>query len=312
MNSSEKLMNVSSRQLMVFLEICRLQSFARAAELVHLSPSGISMLIKELEQQVGARLFERTTRALSLTDAGKQLQPVAERVVQELRELQSVVQGTQAAARQRLEIAATPTVSASLLPLVLSEFALHQPQVRVNLIDVDVTEVRRRVLDGSADMGLGFFVKPAVGLLRQPLCKFRLMLISPPDLAATPNPANGLLKSRAWHTLTDLPLVSLPLDNPIQAVIEKHLAKIGITARERLCVNLIGTILAMVRAGRGHAVIPSFALDECLRLGLGVSMLRSPVAYMELFLISRRGMYATPVISEFSAVLQRTAANLAV
>lgn len=304
MNSSEKLMNISSRQLAVFLEISRLQSFARAAELVHLSPSGISMLVKELEQQVGARLFERTTRALKLTEAGRQLQPVAERIVQELRDLQAVVQGSEAIARQRLAIAATPTVSASLLPGVLGEFAQSHPQVHVNLADTDVAEVRRRVLDGSADLGLGFFVKPAVGLLRQPLCKFRLMLISPPGSSS------GLLPSKPWSALSRLPLVSLPPDNPIQAVIEKHLAQIGVPARERLFVNLIGTILAMVRSGRGHAVIPSFAIDECLRLGLGVSMLLEPMAHMELFLISRRGLQATPAVAEFTAALKRTAKKM--
>lgn len=81
MNPSEKLMNVSSRQLLAFLEICRLQSFARAAESIPMSPSGVSMLVKDLEGQVGARLFDRTTRAVALTEAGRRLQPVAERIV---------------------------------------------------------------------------------------------------------------------------------------------------------------------------------------------------------------------------------------
>ena len=71
MNSSRKLMNVSSRQLLAFLEICRLQSFAKAAESIPMSPSGVSMLVKELEDQVGARLFDRTTRQVTLTDAAR-------------------------------------------------------------------------------------------------------------------------------------------------------------------------------------------------------------------------------------------------
>ena len=305
MNSSKGLINVSSRQLQAFLEIARLQRFAKAAEQVHLSPSGMSMLVKELEQQIGARLFDRTTRSVTLTDAGRRLQPVAQRIVSELRAISAVIGGTEAAVRSRLDVAATPMVSASLLPGVVSAFAGSHPQVHLNLADVDLSVVRSRVVDGEADIGLGFFVKPAVGLLRQPLCKFRLMRISPPGAGTS-----GLVPSQPWSSLSGLPLVSLPADNPIQALIEKHLARIGRAHEERPRMNLLGTIIGMVRAGRGDAIIPSFALDECLRQGLVVAMLRDPVVHIELHQVSRRGTQPKAAALEFAAALRQAAARL--
>lgn len=305
MNSSKKLMNVSSRQLLAFLQISRLQSFAKAADRVALSPSGMSMLVKELEEQVGARLFERTTRSVTLTDAGRRLQPVAERIVEELRALESVIQGTQAAVRSRLDVAATPMVSASLLPRVVRDFMETHPQVRVQLADVDVASVRARVLGAEADIGLGFFVKPAVGLQRQPLCKFRLMRISPPGAGPT-----GLGPTRPWSSLANLPLVGLPPDNPIQALIDAHLAQIGRAHEERPAMNLIGTLIGMVQAGVGHAVVPTFALDECLRHGLSVSLLVEPAVSLDLFLVSRRGTQPKPAASAFAAALQQAASRL--
>lgn len=306
MNPSNKLMNVSSRQLLAFLEIIRLQSFARAAEQVHLSSSGMSMLVKELEEQVGARLFDRTTRSVTLTDAGRRFQPVAETVVSELRAVRATLTGTEAAVRSRLDVAATPMVSASLLPDVVCAFGQSHPQVQVTLADVDVSVVRRNVLDGEADVGLGFFVKPAVGLVRQPLCKLRLMRISPPGKGP-----GGTRSSQPWGSLSGLPLVSLPVENPIQAVIEKHLARIGRSHEERPRMNLIGTIIAMVRAGHGHAIIPSFAIDECVRQGLEVSMLREPVVHIELFLVTRRGAQPKPAALAFAAAVQQAAVRLA-
>ncbi|HSU20380.1 LysR substrate-binding domain-containing protein (plasmid) [Comamonadaceae bacterium OTU4NAUVB1] len=306
MNSSRKLMNLSARQLHAFLEIGRLKSFARAAEQVHLSPSGMSMLVKELEEQVGARLFDRTTRAVTLTEVGLRLQPVAERIVQDVRGLGDVVEGTQAAVRQRLQIAATPMVAASLLPAVLSDFAAVHPQVRIGITDVDVNQVREDVLAGEADLGLGFFVRPAVGLLRQPLCRFRLMSIRPPGVQG-----GGRRPSQPWHALTGVPLISLPADNPMQVVIEKHLAAAGCPVGERQRVNLIGTVIALVRAGHGHAVIPSFVLDDCLRQGLDVRMLRDPVASVELFLVSRRGRKPGAAAQAFTTALRTAAARLA-
>lgn len=302
MNSSKKLMNVGSRQLLVFLEVCKAQSFAKAAECIPMSPSGVSMLIKELEDQVGARLFDRTTRSVVLTDAAQRLKPAAERIVGELRQLDALIGGMAAAVRTRLDVAATPMVSSSLLPMVLRRFADSHPHVRVHLADVDVGTVRSKVLAEEADIGLGFFVKPAYGLLRQPLCKFQLMCISPPS----PD-ARGLGPSRPWSSLAGMPLVSLPLDNPIQVLIDKHL---GRAQEDRPRMNLIGTLMGMVHAGHGHAIVPSFALEECLRQGLSVAMLIEPAVHLDLYLVSRRGAQVKPVVADFADALRRVAMRL--
>jgi LysR family transcriptional regulator, carnitine catabolism transcriptional activator len=305
MNSSAKPINVNSRQLVAFLEICRLGNFARAAESVHLSPSGLSMLVKDLEGQCDARLFDRNTRSVALTDAGRRLRPAAERIVEELRALGAAMAGTEAAVRARLDIAATPMMSASLLPRVLRAFAEAHPGIRVQLADVDVAAVRSRVLEGQADIGLGFFVKPAVGLLRQPVCKFQLMRISPPAARR-----KGMGPSQPWSSLSALPLLGLPADNPIQAVIEKQLARIGQAHTDRIRANLLGTLVGMVEAGIGHAVIPSFALNECLRRGLGIALLTGPVIHLDLFLVTRRGARLKPAAAEFAAALKQAAARM--
>ena len=307
MNSSGKLINANSRQLLAFLEICRLGSFARAAEIVHLSPSGLSMLVKELEEQVGARLFDRNTRSIALTDAGRRLRPAAERIVEELRVLGASINGSESAVRARLDIAATPMMSASLLPRVLREFAIAHPEIRVQLDDVDVSTVRSRVLEGRADIGFGFFVRPAVGLLREPLCQFRLMRISPP---AARRSGSGIGASLPWSSLASLPLVSLPTDNPIQVLIETHLARMGRSHEERLRANLLGTLLGMVEAGLGHAVMPSFAWNECLRRNLGVALLDEPAVNLDLFLVTRRGTRQKPAALAFAAALQHAASQM--
>lgn len=304
MNYSRKLMNVSSRQLHAFVEICRLQSFVKVAERIHMSPSGLSMLVKELEEQVGARLFDRTTRSLSLTEAGRRLQPVAERIVNELLDVAESIEGAESVQHSQIEVAATPMISASLLPRIIEGFRHSHPTLRIHLSDVDVGTVRTRVLDGDADLGLGFFVKAAVGLLRQPVCRFRLMRIGPARDAAAAR--RGAVRSQPWSELADTALVGLPNDNPIQALIELHLAHIGKAHEDRPQVNLLGTLIGMVEAGIGHAIVPSFALDECLRRGLDVAMLE-PAVYLDLFLVSRRGAAAKPAVADFAAALKQAA-----
>jgi LysR family carnitine catabolism transcriptional activator len=307
MKSSEKLMHVSSRQLLAFLEVVRLRSISKAAEQMPMSQSGMSMLIKDLEDQIGARLFDRNPRSVTLTDSGRELLPVAQRIVQELRDLSSTIEGTEAATQSRLTVAATPMVTMSLLPDIVRGFTDSHPQVSIAIADVDVNTVRQRVLDGEADIGLGFFVKPAAGLLRQPLCRFRLMCVSPPTSARSPR-----LSQRAWSSLRDLPLIGLPPDNPIQTLVESHLARVGGGGGQRQEMNFIGTLIAMARAGLGHAIIPSFAIEECKRHGLQISMLTSPVVYLDLYLVSRRGTRPKSTAVDFAARVKAGAARLAV
>lgn len=290
---------------MAFLEITRHQNFAKAAHSVHLSPSGVSMLVKELERQVGAQLFERTTRSVALTEAGLRLVPVAERILEELHGLGEAVRGTEEALRSRLDIAATPIVAASLLPQVLGEFSRDHPGVRMRLADLPVGAVHDAVIQGEADLGLGFFVKAATSLLREPLCRFRLVCISPPGVGSASQRGR-----RTWRSLADVNLLSLPADNPIQAVIESHLPRRLARTGERMTMNFLGSLIAMVEAGMGHAVVPSIVMAECLRHGLTVELLEEPAVHLELFVVTRRGAAVKAQAQTFESVLRAAAQRL--
>ena len=298
-------MNVNTRQLRAFLQIARLQSFTKAAEQVHLSQAGLSMMVKELEEQLGGRLFDRTTRSVALTEAGRRFQPVAARVLGDL----EAVGATLGEARERavgtLRIAATPLVSASLLPAVFRRFAVSHPDVAMQLVDAELGEVRRRVLDGESDVGLGFFFKPAAGVVRTPLFRFRLMRVSPPDGQRV-----GLEASVAWSTLAHARLIGLPPGNPIQALIESHLAAIGRAHEDRPAVNFFGTLIGMVEAGLGTAVMPSFALADCLRHKVRVAMLTKPACAIDLYCATRRGAAIKPMATDFAAALRREIPSL--
>lgn len=299
------MINWNARQLQAFLEVCRLQSFSKAAESIPMSQSGISMSIKELEEQLGAKLFERTTRAVVLTASGKRLQHAATRVLAELGAVEEAIAGTQEFLNSRLVVAATPMISANLMPGVIRSFQQSHPGVHVQLHDIEVDSVRRAVLEGDAHVGLGFFFKPAVGMRRTPLCKFGLMRVSPQGKGAS-----GLQAPQPWSSLKGLPLIGLPHHNPIQSLIETHLAAIDRAHEVRPAMHLIGTIIAMVEAGLGHAVLPSFAMPECLRHCVAVSMLSDPEVHIDLVLASRKGVTLPPVATELADELRAAAHSL--
>ena len=119
-------MNLSTRQMRAFLHVARLGNFTRAAEQAHITQAGLSILIREMEKQLACRLFDRTTRVVTLTPAGRRLLPVVERLLTDLDDVAAQLGAEGDAARQTLRIAATPLVSSHLLPAgVPTPFALR-------------------------------------------------------------------------------------------------------------------------------------------------------------------------------------------
>src|SRR6476660_4928023 len=115
-------MNVSTRQLQAFLAIARLGNFTRAAEALFVTQAGLSLMLKDFEAQVGARLFDRTTRSVRLTPAGESLLPTVRRMMADWESATSSVGRLAAEAEQRISLAATPVIASSVLPPWLQLF----------------------------------------------------------------------------------------------------------------------------------------------------------------------------------------------
>jgi DNA-binding transcriptional LysR family regulator len=293
-------MNLSMRQMRAFLHVARIGNFTRAAEQAHMTQAGLSTLVREMERQLGTRLFDRTTRMVVLTAAGRRLLPVAERVLGELDEVTARLGAEGDEARQTLRIAATPLVSSHLLPQVFAGFRDSHPRIRLKLFDADLRGVEALVAQGEADMGLGFFFKAAPGLERTPVGRFQLMRVAPG--AAGQAAAVG---SAPWSSLRGAPLLGLPPDNPIQKLIDRHLAAIGQADPERPAFNFFGTLISMVEAGFGSAVMPTFALAACRRHRVDTALLVKPKVALDFYRVTRRGVQETEALQAFCRTLEK-------
>lgn len=299
-------MNLSTRQLRAFLQVARVGNFTRAAEQAHITQAGLSILIREMEKQLGCRLFDRTTRVVSLTPAGRRLLPVVERMVTDLDDVAAELGAEGDAARQTLRIAATPLVSSNLLPQVFASFREAHPQVSLRLFDAGLRDVEAMVTAGEADVGLGFFFKAAPGLAREPVGRFHLMRVAPMDEAGEP----GAVGSAPWSALRGAELVGLPPGNPIQKVIDQHLAAIGRADAQRTVFNFFGTLISMVEAGFGTAVMPTFALAACRRHRVRTDVLTKPKVGLDFYRITKRGAYETEAMQAFVATLEKALPEL--
>lgn len=290
-------MDFTSRQLRAFLLVAQHHSFARAAEALFLTPSGLSLLVRELEKQLGFRLFDRTTRHVALTSDGSTLLPVARRNLEELDAAMGRIGETSREASQTISVGAPPLVAANILPKGVKEFHTHRPDLRINVFDADLTRILQEVEAGKLDMGLGIFHN-VPGIRRTPLFRFSLMVIRP----ETEFTSRRL--SMTWSALKGESLITLRSASPLQQLIDKHLAQAGIVGQAEMVLNALDTQIAMVEAGAGVAVIPSFGLPACRNRRIVMSRLTHPIVTGDFHQITNRGKKSPIGAVDFGAFMQ--------
>ena len=290
-------MEVSTRQLRAFRLVAQHRNFTRAAEALFITPSGLSVLIRELESRVGFRLFDRTTRHVELTTHGMELLAVIQRSLEELDTGIANIGRSAKRDSQSISLGVTPLVAANILPPAIREFRKQRPNLRIQLFDADLPTLMKMVETGKLDMSIGIF-KGMVGVRREPFFRFSLMVARATSDGMPPR------ATTSWSALDGETLISLSPGHPHQQLIDKHLAKAGVRVQIGSVVNLLDTQIALVEAEEGIAIIPSFGLPACRNRKVVTSRLVNPVASFEFHLISNRGKELPPGADEFVAFLK--------
>ncbi|MFD7733522.1 LysR family transcriptional regulator [Kitasatospora phosalacinea] len=238
------------RQLEYFVAVAEERNFTRAAERVHISQSGVSAQIRQLERELGAELFDRSARAVTLTVAGKaaleharQALTAARAVGQAVGEVTDLVRGS-----LRLGMVAGCT----LTPLFDGLAAFHQahPGVELALLEGDSEQLTEDVRTGALDLALIGRPAPAPDGLDAHV------LLSEPLVAAAP-PGHPLLDG-GTTTLADLlahPLVCMPRGTGLRAVLDRDCAARGLTPRIALEAGAAAAIADLAARGLGVAVL---------------------------------------------------------
>ena len=297
------MIDFTSRQLRAFLLVAQHSSFSRAAGALFVTPSGLSVLIREFENQLGTRLFDRTTRQVALTHAGTELLAVARESLRELDRTMSRIGRSEATVS--LSIGAPPLVAATVLAQAIKDFRVHRPDLRFRLLDTDSATTLQKVESGTLDMGVGVFFKHLPGIRRTLLFRFPLVVIRGSTAQVS------LRGTTSWSALKGEKLISLPASLPYQRFVDKNLAKAGVKYQPSLEVNYLNTQIAMVEAGEGMAIIPSYGLLACRERGIVKSRLVNPVVEVDFLQIRQGGKKLPSIADEFTCFLKNHMASWA-
>jgi DNA-binding transcriptional LysR family regulator len=251
-----------------------------------------------LESQLGFRLFDRTTRHVVLTSHGHELLPIAQRSLAELDGAVSRIGRSATESSRTLSVGASPLIAANVLPQAIKEFRSHRPGLRIQLFDCEPAAIIPMVESGKIDIGLRVRYKPIPGLRRTPLFRFCLMVVR------ADNDPDFRRASTTWSALKGENLISLVPTNEIQQLINKHLAQAGIAIQPDGVIHYIDTLLAMVEAGEGSGIVPSWALAACRNRKVVMSRLINPLVNLDFYQISNRGKQLPSGTEDFTSFLQ--------
>jgi len=298
-------MNITLRQLQAFIAVAIDGNFTRAAQRLHIAQSAISVLVRELEAELKVRLFDRTTRRVELTDAGREFRGSAEKLIADLEYAVRNTHDLVERKRGRLTIAAPPLLAAALLPPVVAGFARDYPGVRVTLLDAGTDQIVARVKSGEADIGVGTFAADDEGLTRTRLARDYLMLFcqATHPLAAIAQPG--------WSALGDAALITLTPDSGIRTLVEQGYQAAGLDMPVAFEVSQISTALALVEAGLGISVLPAYAMAWAPSAAIAARPLAEPRISREVAAIVRSFRSLPPAASEFIQRLQHNARGFA-
>lgn len=297
-------MNITLRQLEAFVAVAQTKNFTRAAQRLHIAQSAISLLVKELESDLGIRLLDRTTRHVELTDPGIEFLGYAEKLIGDLDHAVRHTHELVERKRGRIAVAAPPYLATILLPQVIAEFQQEFPGIQIVLIDARTDQIVARVVAGEADIGVGTFREDADSIARTVLATDDLMAFY-----CTKHPL-AAVKRPNWAQLRDYPAIMLTRESGIRALVEEGNAAAQLTIKPTYEVAQITTALALVEAGLGVSVLPSYALVSCRNRKIAARVLSAPAISRNVEVISCLGRTTPPATSEFVRRLQAHARRL--
>jgi len=273
-----------------FLWVARLKSFKGAAEKLHTTQAAISSRIATLEEELGARLFERDNRSVTLTFRGTELVPLAERMLDLAQQMQGSA-GARADYAGLLRLGVMETVVHTCLPALLSRFSRLYPRVTVELHSDITPYLCDELLKGKLDCVLTSEEIIEGYVENRKLAELPMAWVAAPSMALPPEPL-------AFGAIAHLPLVSFHR----QSVVYKNIMQLaGDRADLRVnCFSSLAAIISLTKTGFGIATLPLATIPQELACGdLRVLDVRPPLQPLPVVASIQSGN-TSPAAEEFS------------
>ncbi|MBV7485424.1 LysR family transcriptional regulator [Bordetella sp. BOR01] len=297
-------MNLSPRQLRIFIYLAESLSFSRTAAQFCVTQPRLSRIVREIEAEIGVRLFDRNTRNVTLTEEGASLTVVASRIAHEfdagITELDEIARRN----TQRIAIAALPTVAAALLPPAVAALRQEMPRARIKVHDVFTDHAIDLLRARKVDLALTGTDIQESDLAYEVLLREPFVLLSSSGFALH-------LDSHVWseEAIGALPLISMPRGTGTRRHSEAAFLRKGLAFRPILELHNLASISRFVQAGCGVALLPLTGARLAWADGLQITALEG-APERAIGLVTRRECDPPPLMRKVMASIRQHAGLL--
>ncbi|MDE5445059.1 LysR family transcriptional regulator [Bradyrhizobium sp. CSA207] len=298
-------MNTTLRQLLAFTGVYRTHSITRAARELGITQSAASLLIQQLEVQLGVKLFDRSTRSVQPTLAADEAFHAAERMLGDARGLSRRMRDLAQARAGRVAFVASAGAASALLPAVLAKFGATYPDIEIDMQDVAADDLVPRLIATDAEFAIGSVEGEIAEMTIETLTRGRLSAIGrrTADFAAR--------RALTWDELAQLPTIAMRRETRIRMQIDQALGAQGKHLAPTYQVTLINTALAMTAQGLGLAILPATMLPADQFPTLIAKPLVRPAITRPVSLLQRQGRTLSPAAQAFVATARTVLAERA-
>jgi len=297
-SSAKSLNNLNLKLLQAFLLVGETSSFRTAAEQSYRSTSAVSAQIRQLEVQLGVKLFHRTTRNVRLTDEGEQLLECARRALLEVEQGLRKIQEHADIRRGRVMVSCSPTVAATRLGRVLAVFEKDYPSIEVYVREQSSEALLDSVRKREVDFGIG----PVIAshefafdvLLHDPLyalVSHRFIKTSKSTISLT--------------ALSKMPLLLLSQSNALREYLDSMLQKYNLTIQTRYQFTQAQTLISMASSGLGAAILPRLVLPAVMDPHTYALRIVNPTLSREMAIITAKGHSHSPASKRLAELLKK-------
>ncbi|MET4315120.1 LysR family transcriptional regulator [Bradyrhizobium sp. RT4b] len=296
-------MNVTLRQLRAFTGVYRTRSITRAARELGITQSAASLLIQQLEVQLGVKLFDRSTRSVQPTLAADEAFHAAERMLSDALGLSRRMHDLAQARAGRVAFVASAGAASALLPQVLAKFRAGHPEIDIDMRDVAADDLVPRLIATDAEFAIGSVEGEFAEMTIETLTRGRLSAIGrrTADFAAR--------RELTWDELAQLPTIAMRRETRIRMQIDQALGAQGKHLSPTYEVTLINTALAMTAQGLGLAILPATMLPADQFPTLIARPLIRPAITRPVSLLQRQGRTLSPAAQAFVATARTVLAG---
>lgn len=286
------------RHIRYFLAVAEQGNFTRAAEALHVSQPTLSQQIKQLEENLGTPLFDRSGRTVRLTDAGMAWMRYARLALQDLEAGTRAIHDVATLERGNLRLAMTPTFTAYLVGPVIDAFYRQYPGVSVSIHEMTQDRIEALLAEDRLDVGIAFSQAQSVDIVAEELFTESLNM-----MVGAQHPLVQQREPLSAQVFEQQPLVLLSEDFATRQFIDDYCRRQGIRPRVAMEANAIGAIIEIVRRGQLATLLPAAVAQENLQLH--PVRLTDVMPARRAVLLQRKDAYRSAASRAFIKVLHR-------